>query len=77
MFQMMSWTRKSPVINEKTISEFRGATLFVRLNKIMHMTKGTLDSLKPGKRESKKLQITSQDFESINDPKVEPTSWSN
>ena len=38
------------------------------------MTKGTLDSLKPGKRESKKLQITSQDFESINDPKVEPTS---
>lgn len=74
MFQMMSWTRKSPVINEKTISEFRGATLLVRLNKIMHMTKGTLDSLKPGKRESKKLQITSQDFESINDPKVEPTS---
>lgn len=46
----------------------------VRLNKIMHMTEGSLDSPKPGKREPKKLQITSQDFESINDPKVEPTS---
>lgn len=77
MFQMMSWTHKSPVINEKPISEFRGTTLLVRLNKIMHMTEGSLDSPKPGKREPKKLQITSQDFESINDPKVEPTSWSN